>query len=40
MEFHLVETMDEVIKIALEGAPPPARDRAGAEDAEGGTVAH
>lgn len=41
MEFHLVSNMDEVIKVALEGAPPSAVTLAPeTKPAEGGTVAH
>ena len=42
MEFHLVNTMDEVIKVALESAPPAVAAMAPAAQppAEGGTVAH
>jgi len=41
MEFHLVSNMDEVIKVALESAPPTAAT-IGPEPAvtEGGTIAH
>jgi ATP-dependent Lon protease len=41
MEFHLVSNMDEVIKVAMEGAPPTAAT-IGPEPSvtEGGTVAH
>ncbi|HEV2063743.1 MAG TPA: S16 family serine protease, partial [Thermoanaerobaculia bacterium] len=42
MEFHLVNTMDEVIKVALESAPPVTAVMAPVAQppAEGGTVAH
>ncbi|MGH9317820.1 MAG: S16 family serine protease, partial [Thermoanaerobaculia bacterium] len=41
MEFHLVSNMDEVIKVALEGAvPTPPALAPEAKPAEGGTVAH
>jgi ATP-dependent Lon protease len=41
MEFHLVSNMDEVIKVALEGAAPaPPALAPEAKPAEGGTVAH
>jgi ATP-dependent Lon protease len=42
MEFHLVSTMDEVIKVALESAPAtaPAMAPAAQPPAEGGTIAH
>jgi ATP-dependent Lon protease len=41
MEFHLVSNMDEVIRVAMEGASPAATGLASdAKPAEGGTVAH
>jgi ATP-dependent Lon protease len=41
MEFHLVSNMDEVIKIAMEGAPPTAATlETDTKPAEGGAVAH
>jgi ATP-dependent Lon protease len=41
MEFHLVSNMDEVIRVAMEGAAPAATGLAAdAKPAEGGTVAH
>ncbi|HTY42425.1 MAG TPA: endopeptidase La [Thermoanaerobaculia bacterium] len=42
MEFHLVNTMDEVIKIAMEGPRPaaPAAAEPNAKPAEGGAVAN
>ena len=41
MEFHLVSTMDEVIKVAMEGvAPTAATLEPDARPAEGGTIAH
>ena len=41
MEFHLVSNMDEVIRVAMEGAAPASTGLAAdAKPAEGGTVAH
>ncbi len=40
MEFHLVETMDEVLKIAMEPPRLPSSIEPEAKPAEGGIVAN